>query len=68
METVVGSSYESAALINRIGTIPVGQEMRQTEMLLHTTSRKIEVQNLTISNQEGFFKNVDIHKVEKDIL
>ena len=37
-------------------------------MLLHTTSRKIEVQNLTISNQEGFFKNVDIHKVEKDIL
>ena len=37
-------------------------------MLLHTTSRKIEVQNLTISNQEGSFKNVDIHKVEKDIL
>ena len=37
-------------------------------MLLHTTSRKIEVHNLTISNQESSFKNVDTHKVEKDIL
>ena len=38
-------------------------------MLLPTTSRKIEVHNLTISNQEGSFKlNVDIHKVEKDVL
>ena len=37
-------------------------------MLLHTTSRKIEVHNLTISNQEGSFKlNGDIHKAEKDI-
>ena len=38
-------------------------------MLLHTTSRKIEVHNLTISNQEGSFKlDGDIHKTEKDIL
>ena len=38
-------------------------------MLLQTTSRKIEVHNLTISNQEHSFKlNVDIHKVEKDML
>ena len=38
-------------------------------MSLHATSRKIEVPNLTISNQEGSFKlNVDIHKVEKNIL
>ena len=38
-------------------------------MLLHTTSRKIEVHNLTISNQEHSFKlNVEIHKVEKDML
>ena len=68
METGAGSSYESATLINRIGASPVGQETRQTEMLLHTTSRKIEVHNLTISNQESSFKNVDTHKVEKDIL
>ena len=38
-------------------------------MLLHTTSRKIKVHNLTIRNQEGSFKlNVDMHKVEKNIL
>ena len=68
METGAGSSYESATLINRIGTSPVGQETRQIEMLLHTTSRKIGVYNLIISNQESSFKNVDTHKVEKDIL
>ena len=37
--------------------------------MLHTTSRKIEVQNLTISNQEGSFRlNLNIQEVEKDIL
>ena len=69
VDTGAGSSYRSAALINRISKSPVRRETRQIEMLLHTTSRKIEVHNLNISNQEGSFKlNVDIHKVGKDIL
>ena len=69
VETGAGNGYESAALINHIGTSPVRQETRQIEMLLHTMSRKIEVHNLTISNQKGSFKlNLDIHKAEKDIL
>ena len=43
--------------------------MIQIEILFYITSRKIEVHNLSISNQEGSFKlNVDIDKVEKDIL
>ena len=69
MDTGAGSSYASAALFKSIGTSPVRRQMRQTEMLLHTTSRKIGVYNPTISNQGGSFKlNVDIHKVETDIL
>ena len=69
VDTGVGNTYASAALINSIGTSPVRREARQMEMLLHTTSNKIEVHKITISNQEGSFKlNVDIHKVEKDIL
>ena len=35
-------------------------------MLLHTTSKKIEVHYLTISNYEGPFKvNADMQKVEQ---
>ena len=64
-----GRSYASAALINCIGTSTARREPRQIEMLFHTTSRNIEVHNLTISNQEGSFNlNVDIHKAEKDII
>ena len=69
MDTGAGSSYTSAALISFIGTSPVRRETRQIEMLLHTKSRKIKERNLTMSNQEGFFKlNVDIYRVEKDML
>ena len=36
-------------------------------MLLHTKSRKIKEHNLTMSNQEGFFK-LNVNRAEKDIL
>ena len=69
VDTGAGSSNASAALINRIGTSLVRRETKQMEMLLRNTLRKIEVRNFTISNQDGFFElNVDIHKVQKDIL
>ena len=69
LDTGAGSSYASAAQINHIGTRPARREIRQIEMLLHTTSRKIEVHYLTISNQVGSFElNVGMHKVEKEIL
>ena len=69
MDSGAEGGYPSTALISRIANSPVRQETRQIEMLLHTTSWTIEVHNLTMRNQEGSFKlNVDIHKVEKDIL
>ena len=69
VDTGPGSSYASAALINPIGTSPIIRDTRQMEIMSHTTSRKIELQNLTISNQEGSFRlNLNIQEVEKDIL
>ena len=56
VDTGAGSSYVSASLLNCISTSLVRQETRQTQMLLHTKSRKIEEHNVIIGNQEGFFK------------
>ena len=56
VNTGAGSSYASAALINCIDTSTVRRETRQMQILLHTTSRKIEIHDLTITNQEGSFK------------
>ena len=56
VDTSAGSSYGSAALLNYISGNLVKQETRQTQILLHTTSKKIEEHNIIISNQEGSFK------------
>ena len=38
-------------------------------MLLHTTSKKIEIHNLIISDWEGLFQlKLDIQKAKKDVL
>ena len=61
VDTGAGSSYTSVALISCIDTNSIRQERRQIEMLLHTTSKKTEVRNFTIGNQECSFRlNVDI--------
>ena len=67
LDTVARSSYTSAALISFIGTSPVRRETRQIKMLLRTKSRKIKEHNLTMSNQERFFK-LNVNRAEKDIL
>ena len=55
VDTAAQSSYASAALISYISAIPVQRETRQIIMLLHTTSKKIEIQSLIISDWEYLF-------------
>ena len=55
VDTAAQSSYASAVLISRISAIPVQRETRQIIMLLHTSSKKIEIQSLIISDWEYLF-------------
>ena len=50
LDTVAGSSYASAILINRHGVSAIRVEQRKIEMMMHTTLRKIQVYNLKISS------------------
>ena len=57
MDTGAGSSYASSALLQRIGLSPIRKESRQVEMLLHRTSRNIDVFEVIIENLSGDFED-----------
>ena len=63
VDTGAQSSYASAALTSHISASHVKWEMKQTDMLLHTTSKKIKIHNLIIIDREGLCQlNVYIQK------
>ena len=55
VDTAAQSSYASAALVSHISAFPVQRETRQIIMLLHTTSKKTEIQSLIICDWEYLF-------------
>ena len=62
-------SCASSALIERLSIKPERQERRRIEMLMHTTSCKVEIYQLDIANLDGSFHlPVEVSKAEKDVL
>ena len=69
VDTGAGSCYASSALIERLSIKPERQERRRIEMLMHTTSRKVEIYQLDIANLDGSFHlPIEVSKAEKDVL
>ena len=69
VDTGAGSCYASSALIERLSIKPERQERRRIEMLMHTTSCKVEIYKLDIANLDGSFHlPVEVSKAEKDVL
>ena len=50
---LAGSSYASAALLDRLKKHPIRREPRRIEMMMHTVNKMTKVYNLEISNLKG---------------
>ena len=69
LDTGAGSSYASATLIERINQEPVRKDYKRIEMMLHTTTKAIDIFQVQVSSLDGKFKiTTEINKVEKSTL
>ena len=65
-DTGAGSSYASAALLDRISSIGHKKEVRKIEMLLGASTREVELATITISDvNRKFSMPVEVTKVDK---
>ena len=66
LDTGAGSSYASAALLNRISTRKRTKEVRKIEMLLGTSTREVELVTIEIADvNPKFAMPVEVTKVDK---
>ena len=66
VDTGVGSSYASAGLLDYINAKPTKTDVRNIEMLLGTTTRKLDIFHIEIkSTSEDFSLEADVTKIEK---
>ena len=69
LDTGAGSSYISATLSEKLSKKPARREYRQIDMMMHSTSKRIDVYAVTVSNlRENFELNVNVSKVDKPVL
>ena len=69
LDTGAGSAYASSTLIDRLDIDASRKEYRKIEMLMHTSSRKVEVYRLRINDvEENFEICTEVTKVEKKAL
>ena len=69
LDTGASSSYESAALIERLNKKADLSERKQIEIRMATTSQKIDMYNVQISNIKRDFKlSMTLRKVDKGVL
>lgn len=65
-DTGAGSSYASAALLDRISSIEHKKEVRKIEMLLGASTREVELATIAISDvNRKFSMPVEVTKVDK---
>ena len=65
LDTGAGSSYKSSSLANRLKN-PSRKDYNQIETMLHTTTTKVEIYEVEVSNLKGNFKiTADVNKVNK---
>ena len=66
LDTGAGSSYASAALLNRISSRKRTKEVRKIEMLLGTSTREVELVTINVGDISGkFTMPVEVTKVDK---
>ena len=67
LDTGAGSSYTSAALLDRLKLKPIKKETKGIAMSMSSTTRKLEIYDVEISELPEKFKiNSQVYKVEKN--
>ena len=65
----MGSSYVSSTLVKELNITPKRKEVKTIEMMLYTTTKKVEVFEIQIQDVASNFDfTTEVRKVEKDIL
>ena len=66
LDTWAGSSYTSARLINALHKQPTETKTKRIEMMLGSTTTKVEIYNVKVKSIEcDFTMNVNVTKVDK---
>ena len=66
LDTGAGSSYASAALIDRLQARPQRSEIRQIEMMIGTVTKRIQLYNLSVSSvTSDFTLETEVTKVDR---
>ena len=66
LDTGAGSSYASAALLNKLPKRNHREEVRRVDMMLGSVTRRMEVSSINVKAVEGNFNiDVEVTKVEK---
>ena len=65
----MGSSYVSSTLVKELNITPKRKEVKTIEMMLYTTTKRVEVFEIQIQDVASNFNfTTEVRKVEKDIL
>ena len=65
----MGNSYVSSTLVKELNITPKRKEVKTIEMMLYTTTKKVEVFEIQIQDVASNFNfRTEVRKVEKDIL
>ena len=69
LDTGAGSSYASTTLLQELQITPKRKETKTIEMMLHTTTKKIEIFDITIQDVSSNFNfTTEVSKVERETL
>ena len=69
LDTGAGSSYASATLTERINQQPIRNNYKRIEMMLHTTTKTVDIFQVQISSLDGrFIINTEVNQVERPTL
>ena len=69
LDTGVGSSYASAALLKLLKVRPYQREVRQIEMMLGAVTKQVEIFQVQVSSTSGdFYLDTEVTKVDKNQL
>jgi len=69
LDTGAGSSYASAALLQHINKRPVRTEHKRIDMMMCSTTQRINVYDLTVKSVDGKFElATTVNKVDKGVL
>ena len=69
LDTCARSSYASATLLNRLKVKPIQKETQNIDMMMISSTRKVEVYDLEISDLSGKFTlNSKVYKVDRNTL